>query len=336
MTAGGSEGFRLLGLAVLPGADPGQGSQAGRAGRDEARPESATRAAGAAGASAQADFEIPAGSALFDGHFPGRPILPGIAHLALVRHALRELAARRFAAEDTEIVAVHNLRLRLPVNPGDRLALRLAANGAGGIRFDLRRGADLVSQGEVRAAGPGASTSPPPPAPRPGTAASSVAEPADATPPGPGGGFPPTAALLPHAPPARLLSAVLSAGATAIVCAALVPAGHPLAAQTAAPGFLALEIAAQAAGCLAALRRQAAGGGAPAIGYLVGARHAELAPSLPCGVQLRVSARLSGSAAALAVYDFALHPADADAAPPINAPAPLAAGTLSTFLPATG
>jgi predicted hotdog family 3-hydroxylacyl-ACP dehydratase len=359
MISGGGEGFRLLGFAAPPGSAAGRPESGGR---DGARSEIAipTAARRISNVIAEADFEIPAGSVLFDGHFPGRPILPGVAHLALVRRVLMELATHRIAiaaagtpgmveAADsaaaagggeaagapghTEIVGVDNLRLRLPVNPGDRLALRLVANGGASLHFDLRRGADLVSQGDICIAAPCAAGSPSAPAPRLGGATPSASTPADGARTGPEGGFPPTAALLPHAPPARLLSAVLSTSAMGIVCSAVVPTGHPLAEGASAPGFLALEIAAQAAACLEALRRQ--GHGPPAIGYLVGVRHADLAPTLPCGADLRISADLAGNASALAVYDFELHLATENTAASRSAGEPLAAGVLSTFLPTT-
>ncbi len=403
MTPGGGEGFRLLGLTLPPGRAAGPAGHSelpeadkgpeghngperpegpeGHDGREHpegheresVRPQLASSASHPATLVAKASFLIPSSSPLFDGHFPGKPIFPGVAHLALVRRVLTELAARGLAAnaagsgepprtaevagngaapeavgaigdtmnaggaegtEATEIVAVRNLRLRLPVNPGDRLALRLAANTGGSLRFEIRRGAELVSQGEVRTAGPNTAPSPSSPTPPLRAANLSSSTPADATATGPENPFPPTAALLPHAPPARLLSAVLSASATSIVCSAVIPVSHPLAAGAAAPGFLGLEIAAQAAACLEALRRSPTG--APPIGYLVGVRHADLAPTLPCGVHLHVSANLAGHAAALTVYEFELHLAAESATPYVSAAKPLAAGTLSTFLPTTG
>jgi 3-hydroxymyristoyl/3-hydroxydecanoyl-(acyl carrier protein) dehydratase len=394
MTAGGGEAFRQLGFAVLPGAigeagnagvghgdnadnahndahgaggaDGVGGSEAGRpghAGRDSARAQAEVHIPSAS-ALVQAEFEIPPDSPLFEGHFPGKPILPGIAHLALVQRALIDLAAWRTAAEaggagessaasiraaglapaggragavGTEIVAVRNLRLRLPVNPGDRLALRLTAHAGGSFRFDLRRGAELVSQGEVRAARNDGAWPSPPREPGINAALSAATIPPEATEEGGLGGpkrdFPLPADLLPHAPPARLLRAVLAAGAGGIVCAAVVPASHPLAVNAKAPGFLGLEIAAQAAACLEALRRPRIG--APPIGYLVGVRHAHLAPTLPCDTLLQVRAIPAGNAAALTIYDFEVHLAAANpnaASAAREAGELLAAGTLSTYL----
>ena len=54
--------------------------------------------------------EIAADSPFFAGHFPGHPILPGIAHPLLVVRALdREL----------RIAEIASLKLRSPVRPGD-------------------------------------------------------------------------------------------------------------------------------------------------------------------------------------------------------------------------
>ncbi|HEV3456742.1 MAG TPA: hypothetical protein VHG32_09295 [Thermoanaerobaculia bacterium] len=308
MTAAGLAGFRLLRLDTAPAAAPAP------------QPPFAV-----------AQLLVPAGSPIFAGHFPGRPLLPGIAHLALLRMVLRELAARGGLpgahkrvpdlAADTAIAEVRKLRLRRPVSPGDRLELRLTAvaspvdsavDAADVIRFELRRqsGADqpgeLASEGTVRL---GAGLPP----------AGELALPQGLA---PAAGLPPVAALLPHAPPALLLTAVLAAGAGGIVCAGVIPPTHPLAGDGRAPGFLAIELAAQAAAALQALERPPAGG--PRIGYLVGVRGALLPTALPINRILRVAAVPAGGAAALATYDMEVSDVDGGAR--------LAAGTISTFL----
>ena len=48
----------------------------------------------AAGVPALAELLVPADSPIFAGHFPGRPLVPGVAHLTLLRLVLDELAAR--------------------------------------------------------------------------------------------------------------------------------------------------------------------------------------------------------------------------------------------------
>lgn len=294
MTASGRAGFRLLRLDVAPSA-----------------------------LSAVAQLLVPVGDPIFAGHFPGRPLLPGIAHLALLCQVLEELAARGIlggeAPGNTPIVEVRRFRLRREIVPGDRIELRVqgcdeAGAESGTCRFELRRLAAPGQPGEMASEGtmctgigserPWAAA----PIPRPDLA--------------PGGPFRPVADLVPHAPPARLLAEVLAAGAGGILCTGSIPGGHPLAAGGEAPGFLAIELGAQAAAALEALAQHA--GGPPRIGYLVGVRDAHLPARLPTGRTLRVTAVPAGAAAALAIYDIEV--AEEGTAEP------LAAGTISTFL----
>ena len=55
----------------------------------------------------------------FDGHFPGNPILPGIAQLALVSDALREFA--RSKGEDIAVVGISRVRFRQFIRPNDSI-----------------------------------------------------------------------------------------------------------------------------------------------------------------------------------------------------------------------
>lgn len=85
------------------------------------------------------------GSRFFAGHFPGRPILPAIAHLTLVDELLR-----RTFGEDAFITSIERLRVAQPALPGDLLEIRLVPDGADptrSARFTISRGGALLSEG---------------------------------------------------------------------------------------------------------------------------------------------------------------------------------------------
>jgi predicted hotdog family 3-hydroxylacyl-ACP dehydratase len=242
---------------------------------------------------------VPEAGGLFTGHFPGRPILPGISHLAMVQAALGSLG------EERPIRALSGVRWKRPGRPGEDMELALSPGEAGGRRrFTLQAGTELLSQGNFGSDGSAEPASP-------------LSIPLD----GPLGESVVPAARIPHASPALLIEGVVRRDSESLVCQAVVPAAHPLAQEGMAPAFLSFEAGAQAAALLEALDRE--GTGAPRIGYLVGIRQGLLdLPEIVAGEPFQVAARLSASAPPLSIYEI-------EAVTPRGR---LASATLSTYL----
>lgn len=80
----------------------------------------------------------------FDGHFPGRPILPGAVMIAEALAAIERSTARPVSG-----LVLSTVKFFGVVAPGTPLTLRLedAANGA--IRFEIRSPRELVASGLV-------------------------------------------------------------------------------------------------------------------------------------------------------------------------------------------
>ncbi len=243
--------------------------------------------------------EIPADSPFFAGHFTGHPILPGIAHPLLVARALH-------AGAEARIAEIPSLKLRSPVRPGDVLDVSgTAPGGDGTVRFEVRRGGELVSQGSLRIAPPEWSGEPAVPVSGEGP-----------------GDYPPVSTLLPHEPPARLVRDVLDASAEALTGVIEISASNPFVTAGRAPAFLGLEAAAQGAAALEALNRHNDPG--PRIGYLVGLRNARChTPWLLAERPFRITVRLSGSAAPLSIYEVSVEGEGGTA---------LVQGTISTYI----
>jgi 3-hydroxymyristoyl/3-hydroxydecanoyl-(acyl carrier protein) dehydratase len=71
-----------------------------------------------------ASASVPADSVWYAGHFPGTPLLPGIAVLALVEEAISEAEIRE--GRQVMITGVGRVRFRLPVRPDDRMVIKIS------------------------------------------------------------------------------------------------------------------------------------------------------------------------------------------------------------------
>lgn len=70
-----------------------------------------------------ASARIPGDSVWYAGHFPGNPILPGIAILALVEEAIVTMEQKE--NRRVEITGIGRVRFRLPVKPEDLMTLKI-------------------------------------------------------------------------------------------------------------------------------------------------------------------------------------------------------------------
>ena len=80
----------------------------------------------------------------FAGHFPGQPLLPGVALLAEVLEAV--LADPALAARVGPALRIGAAKFLAPVRPGARLTIELSGS-AHGLRFEVREGERLAASG---------------------------------------------------------------------------------------------------------------------------------------------------------------------------------------------
>ncbi len=110
----------------------------------EAPGAAARSAQGRAVDSLERDWRVPTDHPAFAGHFPGRPILPGVVLLDEALRAARELApgARGWTIPQAKFLQ--------PVLPGDALRLSLSALPSTGFAFTFTRAGEAVASGQLR------------------------------------------------------------------------------------------------------------------------------------------------------------------------------------------
>lgn len=252
----------------------------------------------------KARIAVPQSGAWFEGHFPGRPILPGVAQLWLVLEALAHERGQPVTLREVAFA-----RLRQLVLPGDSLELNARERDGGRVRFELTRDGVAVSNGELILGR----------LQQPADALRSVALATDPVP-----SAPPVDALLPHQPPMRFVTSIAGETATGLDCAACIPAACALVSGGNAHALACIEAAAQTAATWEAVRRwREADVPAPRVGFLVALREVVFfADRVPAGRRFAASVRLEDAAPPLTYYRFE---AAIDGAP-------LARGTIATFL----
>ena len=87
---------------------------------------------------------VAAGHPAFAGHFPGRPLLPGVLLLAEVMEAAR---AEPALAGRLDACSLQAAKFLAPVRPGSTLSLALQWDDSG-LRFEAHAGGRLVAKGQ--------------------------------------------------------------------------------------------------------------------------------------------------------------------------------------------
>lgn len=95
-------------------------------------------------------FDIAADHPAFAGHFPARPVLPGVVLLSLVLQALDQRPALRQRLGSRP--RIDNAKFLAPVGPGARLLVAFHEHGTG-VAFDVRAGDATVARGQLAADG---------------------------------------------------------------------------------------------------------------------------------------------------------------------------------------
>jgi 3-hydroxymyristoyl/3-hydroxydecanoyl-(acyl carrier protein) dehydratase len=85
------------------------------------------------------ELHVPADHPSFAGHFPGRPLVPGVLLLQLAQRAIE-------AALGAPVQGLTATKFLSPVLPGQSLLLEFRA-GEAAVRFDIRSGTRQVAAG---------------------------------------------------------------------------------------------------------------------------------------------------------------------------------------------
>ena len=77
-------------------------------------------------------WTVPVDHAVFAGHFPGSPVLPGVMLLDTALHLIA--AATGIALDPCEI---RSIKFLSPAHPGEKLVIQHVLTASGTIRFDI-------------------------------------------------------------------------------------------------------------------------------------------------------------------------------------------------------
>lgn len=98
----------------------------------------------ATGQMLDAELAFPPDGGWFDGHFPGFPILPGVAQL----HLLRRFAIRAFGSFPG-VARWKTVKFKRMIRPGERVRLKIERKDECSLAFEYSVGAQVASSGTV-------------------------------------------------------------------------------------------------------------------------------------------------------------------------------------------
>lgn len=97
------------------------------------------------GDEAQFDLELNSDLRWFDGHFPGQPILPGVAQLHIAALLAEEIWGIQPSGRE-----MSRIKFRRVMQPGDSLTLTLTRKGGDRLDFSYAQGSDVLASGAFR------------------------------------------------------------------------------------------------------------------------------------------------------------------------------------------
>jgi 3-hydroxyacyl-[acyl-carrier-protein] dehydratase len=92
----------------------------------------------------QAQARVGADSIWFDGHFPGVPVLPGIAQLSMVADLIQ-----RMIPSHINPAGLQRIRFKQPVRPDDLLALTVTAKDDNQFVFHIALNGETACRGTM-------------------------------------------------------------------------------------------------------------------------------------------------------------------------------------------
>ena len=89
-------------------------------------------------------WQVPVDHPAFAGHFPGRPIVPGVVLLDRAMASAETWLGRRVGGWQ-----VGNAKFLSPVGPGETLVFTLGSTTGAGVSFSVHAGERLVASGNL-------------------------------------------------------------------------------------------------------------------------------------------------------------------------------------------